>query len=182
MSTAIPTFEPKSIRAGDTVKWMKSLLDYPAADWDLKYKIVGNATSPVSVTAAENGDQFEITISATATADLAEGSYRLIGWVEDGTERFTIYDDILIVEANTPAATSATDTRTHAQRTLDLINAAIESYSTRPVEEIEIAGRRISRPSLKDLYTLKTKYEKVVRREKNGGVSERIVASFPKVR
>lgn len=175
----IPTQEPKSFRAGDTIQWTRTLADYLPADWDLKYKIVGNAAAPVEVTATEDGDTFAVEITAAQSADLAEGIYTLIGWVENSDdERHTVYEDKVTITADLAAAAGATDTRSHYERTLALLESAIERHSTNPIESIVINGKQITRPTLDRLYALRSKYAKLVRNQR----PKRIVASFPGVR
>ena len=42
MAADIPTKEPLTIRAGDTIEWTKSIDDYKASDgWTLKYSFRG---------------------------------------------------------------------------------------------------------------------------------------------
>ena len=55
MAATIPTKEPLTIRAGDTIKWTKSLDDYKASEgWTLKYAFRGNAGT-VDITGSEDG-------------------------------------------------------------------------------------------------------------------------------
>jgi len=46
MAATIPTKEPLTIRAGDTIKWKRSIDDYKASDgWTLKYAYEANCRS-----------------------------------------------------------------------------------------------------------------------------------------
>ncbi len=65
--TDIPTTEPLSFHADDTVKWKKSLGDYPATSWTLKYFFV-ILTDQKIITASSDGTDFLITITAEASA------------------------------------------------------------------------------------------------------------------
>jgi hypothetical protein len=189
MSLAIPTKEPQSIRAGNTVKFNKTFSDYPVADgWTCAYKIVGNAAAPISATVTPVGtDEYDVVFAASLTDDLPAGGYMLIGTMTKAGERYTVYEGTLEVEADVAAASAATDTRSHAAKTLAAIDAAIESYAVTPVEEIQIAGRLVRRPSLETLYKFKSTYEGIVRREEDkeriarGEKSRKLVVSFPPV-
>jgi len=60
--------EPISIILGDTVKWTRSLLDYPAsAGWGLNYEFL-NTPHPYQIAAVADGDAHRVVISAQ-TAD-----------------------------------------------------------------------------------------------------------------
>lgn len=183
-----PSSEPTQFRAGDTVLWSKSLADYsPADSWVLKYKFVGSAGKSDDITATVSGDAWVVTVAKTVTAALAAGIYTLIGWVEKGTERYTVAETTVQILTNIAIASAATDTRSHARKTLALIEAAIESYAVRPVEQLSIAGRTWTRPSLETLNRLRSKYAKLVRREvekerrAKGLPAKRILAQFPPI-
>lgn len=188
MAAEIPTIEPTQIRAGDTVKWTRELADYPTSEaWALKYRIVGNGAEPREVTATIASGKYNITLGSTLTDDLAEGTYQLVGWVEKSGERFTVYNRTLSVLPNLAAAAGATDTRSHARKTLALIEAAIESHAVDPVESLTIGSRTYTRPSLETLYNLRSRYAALVRKEENkeriesGGKAKKLVVSFPSV-
>lgn len=180
----IPTIEPTSFRAGDTVKWTKSLTDYPAsAGWALKYKFVGNQGAPSAIAATASGDDFSMTVAATTTAAYIAGIYTLQGWVEKAGEQYTISITTVEILANL-STSSATDTRSHARKQLALIETAIESYSVRPVESVSAFGRMWTRPSLRTLYNLRSRYLREIRKEEDaqriaqGKKPRRIVARF----
>ena len=58
-----PTIEPETITAGDTVKWTKTLDDYPADLYALKYTLQPiSGGTPLAITAAADGTDHAITI------------------------------------------------------------------------------------------------------------------------
>ena len=68
MSQNIPTSEPESLVAGDTVTWQKTLSDYPASDgWVLSYRLI-NAAGNIDITSSASGDDHLVSVAATATA------------------------------------------------------------------------------------------------------------------
>jgi len=73
----IPTTEPLSFRAGDTVKWKKSLGDYPATSWTLKYFLVIQSDQKI-ITASADGTDHLVTITAAASAGYAVGRYFIL--------------------------------------------------------------------------------------------------------
>ncbi len=55
MAATIPTKEPLTIRAGDTIKWTKSLDDYKASDgWTLSYSFRGTGGT-IDITSTTEG-------------------------------------------------------------------------------------------------------------------------------
>ena len=85
-----PATEPSSVNAGDTVRWTRSLPDYPAsAGWVLAYQLV-NATSRITLTGTASGDDHLIQASATSTASWASGDYAWRAQVSKAGEVFTV--------------------------------------------------------------------------------------------
>ncbi len=172
MLTEIPNF-----RAGDTVTWMKTSSTYPATDgWTAKYRIT-SAAGKKDVTATSSDSDYLFTIAPADSGSVAAATYTFAGWVEKGSgptlERHTLWTGTITVSADIAAAGSAQELRTFARQNLDKVEAAIASYSVRPVLELEIAGRRIIRPSLSDLMKLRSQLLLEVQEEEN---LERITA------
>lgn len=187
MSTELTT-EPTQLRAGDSVSWTKSFSPYTASNgYQLKYRLIGSAGKTDPVPAVASGDAWTTTFTTAYTKDLVAGIYTLLGWVEKSGERVTVSETSIQLLANLVDAAAVTDTRSHARKTLALIEAAIESYAVRPVEQLSIAGRNWTRPSLEQLSRLRSKYTKLVRievekeRRAKGLAPKRIVAQFPRV-
>jgi len=165
MTEAITSSVPGSIRAGDTIRWRRELSDFPASDgWQLSYAFVGR-TSAHSATAVADGDAFVVTLTASATAAWTAGAYRVQETVAKGDERFTVATTSLQVLQDLAAVdASGADTRTHARKVLDALEAWLESKA--PVAgSIEIAGRKISHYDITDLLTFRDRYRAEVRRE-----------------
>jgi hypothetical protein len=125
MAYTIPTSEPTSARAGDTWQWTRDLPDFPAP-WTLVYTFWTSAAA-FSLTAASSGSTHTVTASATATAAYAAGRYSWTARVSSGTTQLTIASGVLHV---LPAVGLAMDTRSHARRMLDSINAILEGRAT----------------------------------------------------
>jgi hypothetical protein len=178
----IPTNEPAELRAGDTWKWTRSLADYPASAWTLKYRFK-SPTAGFEITATTSGNDYAITVTAATTAGYAAGTYTWIAWVEGGTsEKYTVDTGIMAVDADyrSGTATAALDDRSHARKTLAAIESWIESRNP-GVAEYEIAGRRMKYISTSELLKLRQSYKTEVAAEeaaeaiRNGlGTSRRI--------
>ena len=144
---AIATTEPTSVVAGDTVAWTRTLSDYPAPTWVLKYKLL-NAAAKVEITAAASGSDHAVTATAAVTALWTAGDYDWVAWVETGSgptaERYTVDSGRITINANR-AALNTFDGRTPARKIYEALLAAWETAAAGRafVGEYEIAGRRM---------------------------------------
>ena len=144
---AIATTEPTSVVAGDTVAWTRSLADYPAPTYVLKYRFL-NAAGKIDLTAAASGTDHAVSATAAVSALWTAGDYDWLAWVETGTgptaERYSVDEGRITVEANR-AALNTWDGRTPARKIYDALLAAYQTAATSRafVGEYEIAGRRM---------------------------------------
>ena len=161
MAADIPTSEPGELRSGDTWKWTKTVADYPASAWTLKYRFK-NAAGGFEITASASGDDYSVTVAAATTGAYASGLYAWIAWVEGGTsEKYTVDTGTLTVNPDYRSGTStaAFDDRTHARTVLDAIEAVIESRATKDQERYSIAGRELWRTPVAQLLKLRQHYK-----------------------
>lgn len=139
-----PTQEPDAVVAGDTVTWLKTLADYPANTYTLKYRLI-NAAGKIDITAAASGTDHLVSVAPTTTDDWAAGDYSWTAWVEKTGFRATVGSGSITVKPNLAAETGGFDTRSVAQINYDQLMAAYRTYtqSNGLVSEYEIAGRRM---------------------------------------
>lgn len=166
MAADIPTTEPAAARAGDTWKWTRTLADYPASAWTLKYRLK-NAAGGIEITATASGDDFDITVAAATTAAYTAGTYAWIAWVEGGSsEKYTVGEGSIVVEPDyrSSLAAAALDDRSHARKMLDAIEAWLEAKDP-AVAEYEIAGRRMKYIPVAELLKLRQFYAREVAAE-----------------
>jgi hypothetical protein len=144
---AIATTEPASVIAGDTIAWTRSLADYPAPTYVLKYRFL-NAAGKIDITATASGSDHAVSASAAVSALWAAGVYDWLAWVETGTgptaERYSVDEGRITVEANRATLTTW-DGRSSARKIYEALLSAYETASTSRafVGEYEIAGRRM---------------------------------------
>ena len=166
MAADIPMSEPAVLRAGDTWQWIKSLPDYPASAWTLKYRFK-NSSGGFEIVATAMGDDHGITVAAAASAGYAAGSYSWMAWVEGvASEKHTVDAGICTIDPDyrSGIATAALDDRTHARKALAAIEAWIETKAP-GVAEYEIAGRRLKNWSAGEVYKLRQRYKQEVAAE-----------------
>jgi hypothetical protein len=138
-----PTTEPASVTAGDTITWQRTLADYPATTYTLKYRLI-NAAGKIDITAAASGTDHLVSVSSTTSASWTAGTYAYQAWVEKTGERVTIGSGTMVVSPNLAALTSY-DARSDAAKIVDQLMAAYKTYtaSSGHVQEYEIGNRRM---------------------------------------
>lgn len=150
MAIPVAEFEPVSFFVGDTVTWRKSLSDYPAdQSWALSYFFQGPGF--FSTAAAASGASHLVTIAAATTLGQVPGRYRLIGITTKASERATVYDGECLLGRNFAEDLAGFDTRSHARKCLEAIEAVLEGRASRSDLTYSIAGRQVGHYTLKEL-------------------------------
>jgi len=164
----IPSQEPTKFTAGDTVKWTKSLDDYPADLYALKYQIVPlSGGAPLIVSATATGTDYAITISAATSAGYSSGDYRWYSSVTDiatGAERYSINHGDLTIDPDPTAATVA-DLRSTARQIYDAINATILGEASNAQLKVTVDGDTLENKSTSDLLEMESRYRQLVANE-----------------
>ncbi len=166
MAITIPAVEPESVVRGDSVKWTKDLQpDYLPASWTLTYEFRG--PSQFTLTATDNGDNTHlVSVLKATTANWNEGQYDWDAYVDDGTDRTQVAFGRLAVLKDMAQADAVHDARSHAQRALDLAEAAIEEYLKHNVQGYAVAGKQVQKPIPTHLLELRDRYKAEVEAEK----------------
>jgi hypothetical protein len=142
----IPSIEPSTIVAGDTVKWTRSLADYSAAaGWVLKYRLI-NAAGKIDITASASGADHLVDEAAATTDAWTAGTYTWQAYVEKAAERYTVGRGTLVIEPDLPAEAAGYETRTTAKQILDELESAYLDYSSNgqgTVQRYTIGGREM---------------------------------------
>ena len=148
------------VYAGDTLDFETTVPDYPASEgWTLKYRLAPrSAGTAIDLTAVADGDDYDITASATTTASWATGWYTWTAFVEKAGERFTVDRGQLEIRAASSTLAAATDGRTHARKVLDAIEAVLETRATLDQESYAINGRSLKRMPIEELLKLRQIY------------------------
>lgn len=182
MTATKPTSVPATLTAGDTAIWQRSFDDYPASDgWVLSYTFIGNPDLYSFAGAIADGDAFDVTIPAATTAAWVAGVYTVQESVTKAGERHTPGTTRLRITADLASLSAGLDTRSHAQKMLDAINAWLESEAPWAAS-LEFNGRKLANHSVPDILTLRDRYRMEVANEAsaaNGGTrGTRILTRF----
>lgn len=166
MTIAIPTNEPKELRAGLTWAWdRQDLSDYPAPTWTMKYwfKRMGG-TDKFSITATANGSFHRVAVLPAVTLTYVADDYTWVVIAGDGTNSYEVDRGTLKVLPRYDVDT-ALDDRTHAKKVLEAIEAVIEGRATKDQEEFTIGNRSLKRTPIADLLVLHDRYKREVAME-----------------
>lgn len=151
MSQTIPSTEPQEITAGDTIKWTKSLSDYPASDsWVLSYALVQDGTQ-IQITSSASGDDHAVVVAASTSANYTAGTYSWQSYVTKGLERYSVDAGIIEILPNFDDQSSGYDDRSHAKKTLDALESVIEGKASKDQMAYTIGGRSLSKMTPQDL-------------------------------
>jgi hypothetical protein len=175
------TTEPREIVKGERIEWTRSLADYPASEWTLKYRFRNTGTG-VNVTCTADGDTFVADLTAALSgAFTVLGKVQWQAWIEETatpTNTFVVDQGEATIVAGFPDSTAAVDTRSTAKKIVDAIDAAMLTSAGSDVIEYEVetpAGRRRVKKSRDAAMAERKYYAAIVSREnhaarvKNGG-------------
>lgn len=157
---------PTSLIAGDTWEWEADYGDYPAGTWTAT-AYFENAAESFTVSSAASGTSHAFAETATNTAALVAGKYRVQVRVASGAERYVVETGWCEVVAD-PASNAKVDPRSWARRTLDAVEAFLEGNATTAQQSMSIAGRSISRWSIAELMQFRAQLRGEVRTEEHG--------------
>lgn len=172
--TDIPTIEPATVNAGDTVRWRRALPDYPAsAGWVLTYTLL-NAAGRITITASAQGDDHLVSVPAETSAGWPPGDYAWRAQVSKAGEVYTVGEGRMTVRPSFGAA--ALDTRSSARKALEAVEAYLADPNNIAAAQYEIAGRQLRRHTLMELWAHRDRLRLEVLREEQ---AERLAAGLP---
>ncbi|HGY3000283.1 TPA: hypothetical protein ACNVWI_006308 [Pseudomonas aeruginosa] len=156
--------EPTTLHAGDSVSWERLEPAYLAgAGWSLRYVFTGPERHQV---VAIGGAPYRVELSAGTTATWAPGLYRWVALAVNGDERVTVAHGRLEVSPNLETA-EPLDARSHAERMLDLVEAALEKRIPKDQQSYEIDGQRLDRIPIERLNALRLQYRREIQRARS---------------
>lgn len=119
-----------------------------------------------SISGVADADAWKLVVPASATVSWATGRWRWSVRVVNDDFAQTIDQGMMTVDPN--PETADLDSRTQAQRILDMVNAAIEGRASSTDLEYEFEdGRRLRKMTHAELLVLRDRYVKIVATEAN---------------
>lgn len=151
MAATVPSSEPTTIVAGDTIAWTKSLDDFKATDgWSLSYAFrYQNGAGLVDVTASTVGADFSSLIAATESAKMKPGIWLWAAYATKAAERYQVGTGSTTVSPNLAKLDSSADLRTPAKIAYD--NALQAWQGVKLGQTVMLNGRTYTQHNLKDL-------------------------------
>jgi len=155
---------PASLFAGTSFIWTMNLPGYlPADGWSLVVDIA-NAGNHYQATSTDNGDGLHlITLTSAFTTPITPGDYTMAISATNGTDLFHVNTTQLTIRPN---LSSAVDARSHVKKTLDALEAWIESRSP-AVSKYQIAGRSMEYWPAAELLAFHSRYRQLYQNELN---------------
>ena len=157
---------PKTLTAGDSVSWRLSLPEYPASeDWVIIYAFV-NTGSLIAVESTPDEEDHTFSITSTKSAAYQPGRYKFQAYAKKGEQRTTFLTGTLDVNADFFAQTDGHDSRTAAERTLDILRATYDRVAEKALASKSSGGASIADKQLSELRAEIKEQEVVVLQEK----------------
>lgn len=155
---------PGSITAGLTFKRTVTLADYPADQgWVLNAYLRGKTA--INIEATADGAKHVINVPAATTTEWQAGDYGYSVRVSKSGDVYEVGSGTLSVLSDMQTVTSG-DFRSHAQKTLDAIEAVIENRASLDQERYRINNRELYRTPMADLLKLRALYRREVNQQK----------------
>lgn len=163
MSVEIQTGEPSSFTAGDTVKWTKSLADYPASEWELTYGVQAPDGTRKTIAATANGDDHLAVITALLSASYGPGVNHWTSYATNiaDDERVTVESGRFTINPNLAAAAP----ETFSSRALAELCTAYEVLAGKKFSSTSVNGQTYTFTELPQLLQQIEKMEARVRAE-----------------
>lgn len=156
---------PAQFVAGTTFKRSASPPCYRAEDgWALSAALRG--PSAIDLTASVDAGVHLFLAGADATAEWGPGRYSYTVRAEKDGEVFEVESGAMEIRPDIAGQSAGVDGRTQAERTLEAIEAVIESRASLDQERYRINNRELYRTPIADLLLLRDKFRAEVQRER----------------
>lgn len=160
-----PTPEPKTVIAGDTVRWLRSLPEYPTEDgWALTYTLI-NASGKLILHALGTGTLYEVHSTPEDTESWVPGQYAWRARVSKiGGDAITVAEGSMTVRPSFGTAETL-EARSAARIALDAIEDYLRNPNSTKAKSYEIEGRKLQHYELADLWAHRDRLRLEVKRE-----------------
>lgn len=165
---ADPTVEPRTLRAGDSAVWRRTLADYAPADgWALAYRLLFVSAAAVDIATVVDGADYRVVLAAADTAAWSAGAATLVGRATRSGEAATVYTAPLQVLPNLGTAANL-DPRSPAARALADAEAALAGYlaSGGHIKQWTVGNKQMVFRDAADLIKLVEFYRREVAQER----------------
>ena len=166
-SSSYPTTEPAELNAGDRWAWKRSDLGEYGADYTLTYvaRLDSDGTTTFTFDGTWGSGAYVVEVASATTGAYTSGTYNVEIYItrDSDSERVSIGQQTWTVQPN--LASSTADTRTHAKKVLDSIEAVIEGRASDSQESYQIKDRALKHMTHDELLKLRSFYKAEYNRE-----------------
>jgi hypothetical protein len=128
----VPDVEPTTFTAGDTVKWTRTVADYPASDgWALSYSFrheTGDGRLDVNAVSVSS-ETFIATISITDSGRMNAGAWQWAAYASKPGERYQVATGNVQITPNLFSTNFNYDLRSTKKKAYDNAREAMETFA-----------------------------------------------------
>ena len=156
-----PTQEPREVVVGDFIQWRRTnLQDYPNTQYTMTYvaRITAGGNTEIQLAGTAYGSDYLFTVSSTVSTDFVPGYYhwQLEAVRNSDSERLVIDRGYFTAIADLDV--NGADPRSHAQIMIAKIESLLAGKADTDVANYEIAGRKLTKLSFKELIEARDYY------------------------
>lgn len=156
-----PTQEPREVVVGDFIQWRRTnLQDYPNTEYTMTYvaRITAGGNTEIQLAGTAYGSDYLFTVSSTVSTDFVPGYYhwQLEAVRNSDSERLVIDRGYFTAIADLDV--NGADPRSHAEIMIDKIESLLAGKADTDVANYEIAGRKLTKLSFKELIEARDYY------------------------
>lgn len=156
-----PTQEPKEVVVGDFIQWRRTnLQDYPNTEYTMTYvaRITAGGNTEIQFEGTAYGSDYLFTFSSAVSEDFVAGYYHWqLEAVRDSDEERLVIDRGYFT-AIADLDVNGADPRTHAEIMISKIESLLAGKADADVANYEIAGRKLTKLSFKELLEARDYY------------------------
>lgn len=156
-----PTTEPKEVVVGDFIQWRRTdLQDYDNTEYTMTYvaRITGGGVTEIQLEGTAYGADYLFSVSSALSTDFVAGYYhwQLEAVRDSDSERIVVDRGYFTAVADLDV--NGADPRSHAEIMIDKIESLLEGKADSDVANYEIAGRKLTKLSFKELMDARNYY------------------------
>jgi len=156
-----PTTEPKEVVVGDFIQWRRiDLQDYDNTEYTMTYvaRITGGGVTEIQLEGTAYGSDYLFSVSSAVSTNFVAGYYhwQLEAVRDSDSERIVVDRGYFTAVADLDV--NGADPRSHAEIMINKIESLLEGKADSDVANYEIAGRKLTKLSFKELMDARNYY------------------------
>lgn len=156
-----PTTEPKEVVVGDFIQWRRiDLQDYDNTEYTMTYvaRITGGGVNEIQLEGTAYGSDYLFSVSSAVSTNFVAGYYhwQLEAVRDSDSERIVVDRGYFTAVADLDV--NGADPRSHAEIMINKIESLLEGKADSDVANYEIAGRKLTKLSFKELMDARNYY------------------------